>query len=132
MPAESVYEGTANAFTVNLAAAFNKGRPSDADARAVSYLLPRIGAGDRANKARFEILRQLAEFAKFAENKNFQIPGVSDGLISSGLITPDGNVNVEKLEEYRRRIGMPSPSANAQISNVSTDTGGSSFADGDI
>ena len=132
MPAESVYEGTANAFTVNLAAAFNKGRPSDADARAVSYLLPRIGAGDRANKARFEILRQLAEFAKFAENKNFQIPGVSDGLISSGLITPDGNVNVEKLEEYRRRIGMPSPSANAQTSNVSTDTGGSSFADGDI
>ena len=132
MPAESVYEGTANAFTVNLAAAFNKGRPSDADARAVSYLLPRIGAGDRANKARFEILRQLAEFAKFAENKNFQIPGVSDGLISSGLITPDGNVNVEKLEEYRRRIGMPSPSANAQTSNVSTDMGGSSFADGDI
>ena len=132
MPAESVYEGLANAFTVNIAAAFNRGRPSDADARAVSYLLPRIGAGDEANKARFDILRQLAEFAKYAANKNFQIPGASDGLISSGIITPDGNVNVEKLEEYRKRIGMLSPSANAQTSNVSTDTGGSSFADGDI
>lgn len=132
MPAESVYEGLANAFTVNIAAAFNKGRPSDADARAVSYLLPRIGAGDEANKARFDILRQLAEFAKYAANKNFQIPGASDGLISSGIITPDGNVNVKKLEEYRRKIGMPTPSANAQTSNASTNTSGNSWADGDL
>lgn len=132
MPAESVYEGLANAFTVNIAAAFNKGRPSDADARAVSYLLPRIGAGDEANKARFDILRQLAEFAKYAANKNFQIPGASDGLISSGIITPEGIVDVEKLEEYRRRIGMPNSSANAQTSSASTNTSGNSWADGDL
>lgn len=132
MPGESVYEGTANAFTVNLAAAFNKGRPSDADARAVANLLPRVGAGEEANKARFRILRQLADFAKYAENKNFQIPGVSDGLISSGLITPYGNVNVEKLEEYRRKIGMPTPSANAQTSSASTNTSGNSWAEGDL
>lgn len=132
MPAESVYEGLANAFTVNIAAAFNKGRPSDADARAVSYLLPRIGAGDEANKARFDILRQLAEFAKYAANKNFNIiPGASDGLISSGIITPEGIVDVEKLEEYRRTIGMPTPSANAQTSSASTNTSGNSWADGD-
>lgn len=132
MPGESVYEGTANAFTVNLAAAFNKGRPSDADARAVANLLPRVGAGEEANKARFRILRQLADFAKYAENKNFQVPGANDGLLSSGIIRADGTVDEGKLEEYRRSIGMPDASTSAQTPSAPTDTGNDDWAGGSL
>jgi hypothetical protein len=132
LPGESVYESIADAFTIRLASAFNDGRPSNADAAAVANLLPRLGMGEEANRQKFAILRKLADFAKFAANKNFKIPGASDGLISSGIITPDGNVDVEKLEEYRREIGMPTPSANAQTSSAFTNTSDNSWADGDL
>lgn len=132
MPNEAVYESVADAFTISLASAFNEGRPSNADAAAVANLLPRVGAGDEANKQRFAILRKLADFAKYAENKNFQLPGASDGLRSSGIIRADGTVDEGKLEEYRRSIGMPDASTSAQTPSAPTDTGNDDWAGGSL
>ena len=131
LPFESVYENTADAFTLRLASAFNDGRPSNQDANAVSRIIPRLGMGEEANRERFAILRKLADFAKFAANKNFQLPGDSDGLLSSGILNPDGTINEDVLERYRKNIATESSPTTVQpsvnVTNVNSDT---SWADG--
>ena len=67
MPGAAFYRAEAGGLGISLASAFNKGRPSDADARAVARLLPKVGEPEEVVRAKFAafdrliLLKQLAE-----------------------------------------------------------------------
>ena len=139
MPESSAYASLAKGFTVNIAKAFNGGRPSDADARAVSFLIPIVGEGEEAVAYKFRNLRKLADLALEAEGKLPRTPDGEDGFIEKHrgdifkfengkvVVDEDGFRNV--IARYGTNLSNEKPldSKSSTNNNVNSDT---SWADG--
>ena len=139
MPESSAYASLAKGFTVNIAKAFNGGRPSDADARAVSFLIPIVGEGEEAVAYKFRNLRKLSDLALEAEGKLPRTPDGEKGFIEKHqgeifkvengkvVVDEDGFRNV--IARYGTNLSneKPSDSKSSTNNNVNSDT---SWADG--
>ncbi len=71
MPGASFYRAEASGLGISLASAFNKGRPSDADARAVARLLPKVGETAEIVQAKFAALDRLITLKQLAETNQW-------------------------------------------------------------
>ena len=71
MPGAAFYRAEAGGLGISLASAFNKGRPSDADARAVARLLPKVGEPDEVVRAKFAALDRLILLKQLAETNQW-------------------------------------------------------------
>jgi hypothetical protein len=139
MPESSAYASLAKGFTVNIAKAFNGGRPSDADARAVSFLIPIVGEGEEAVAYKFRNLRKLSDLALEAEGKLPRTPDGEEGFIEKHkgdifkvengkvVVNEDGFRNV--IARYGTNLSNEKPldSKSSTNNNVNSDT---SWADG--
>ena len=139
MPESSAYASLAKGFTVNIAKAFNGGRPSDADAKAVSFLIPIVGEGEEAVAYKFRNLRKLADLALEAEGKLPRTPDGEKGFIEKHqgeifkvengkvVVDEDGFRNV--IARYGTNLSNEKPldSKSSTNNNVNSDT---SWADG--
>ena len=139
MPESSAYASLAKGFTVNIAKAFNGGRPSDADARAVSFLIPIVGEGEEAVAYKFRNLRKLSDLALEAEGKLPRTPDGEEGFIEKHqgeifkvengkvVVDEDGFRNV--IARYGTNLSNEKPldSKSSTNNNVNSDT---SWADG--
>ena len=139
MPESSAYASLAKGFTVNIAKAFNGGRPSDADARAVSFLIPIVGEGEEAVAYKFRNLRKLSDLALEAEGKLPRTPDGEKGFIEKHqgeifkvengkvVVDEDGFRNV--IARYGTNLSNEKPldSKSSTNNNVNSDT---SWADG--
>ena len=139
MPESSAYASLAKGFTVNIAKAFNGGRPSDADARAVSFLIPIVGEGEEAVAYKFRNLRKLSDLALEAEGKLPRTPDGEQGFIEKHkgdifkvengkvVVDEDGFRNV--IARYGTNLSNEKPldSKSSTNNNVNSDT---SWADG--
>lgn len=139
MPESSAYASLAKGFTVNIAKAFNGGRPSDADAKAVSFLIPVVGEGAESVAYKFRNLRKLADLALEAEGKLPRTPDGEEGFIAKHkgdifkvengkvVVDEDGFRNV--IARYGTNLSNEKPldSKSSINNNVNSDT---SWADG--
>ena len=139
MPESSAYASLAKGFTVNIAKAFNGGRPSDADAKAVSFLIPVVGEGAESVAYKFRNLRKLADLALEAEGKLPRTPDGEEGFIAKHkgdifkvengkvVVDEDGFRNV--IARYGTNLSNEKPldSKSSTNNNVNSDT---SWADG--
>ena len=139
MPESSAYASLAKGFTVNIAKAFNGGRPSDADARAVSFLIPVVGEGAESVAYKFRNLRKLSDLALEAEGKLPRTPDGEEGFIEKHqgeifkvengkvVVDEDGFRNV--IARYGTNLSNEKPldSKSSTNNNVNSDT---SWADG--
>jgi hypothetical protein len=71
MPGAAFYRAEAGGLGISLASAFNKGRPSDADARAVARLLPKVGEPEEVVRAKFAALDRLILLKQLAETNQW-------------------------------------------------------------
>ena len=71
MPGAAFYRAEAGCLGISLASAFNKGRPSDADARAVARLLPKVGEPEEVVRAKFAALDRLILLKQLAETNQW-------------------------------------------------------------
>jgi len=141
MPESSAYASLAKGFTVNIAKAFNGGRPSDADARAVSFLIPVVGEGAESVAYKFRNLRKLSDLALEAEGKLPRTPDGEQGFIAKHkgeifkvengkvVVDEDGFRNV--IARYGTNLSNKKPldSKSSTNNNVNSDT---SWADGNL
>lgn len=139
MPESSAYASLAKGFTVNIAKAFNGGRPSDADAKAVSFLIPVVGEGAESVAYKFRNLRKLADLALEAEGKLPRTPDGEEGFIEKHkgdifkvengkvVVNEDGFRNV--IARYGTNLSNEKllDSKSSTNNNVNSDT---SWADG--